>query len=528
MQTQRQQLNLLSNNTLSYDNIDELTKCMNEHYHYTVERHDMKISKGNTNGSVIVIKNYSDDFMDKLVNCLSTMKEEDELSEICLENVSDDLSDIISHINGQLDSSMNDEFNIEKCSLQLENLNYSALKDVVFSIYTGKDDFKLSFKWLKNNKAEGRKIDVTINNGDAYLVIMEDSDEYTIGESSEGVSSNKKVVKKKEKKATTSKKKEKKAKTSKKNPLNDTKIYTSRELFINGKSGDVVKGKNGSKLRVAIHKVSRDVFKKVEDNWTEEGNLKFKELFPDGKSVSKKKTKKAPKEKVVKKKVAKKKAPKKKAAKKKAPKKKVDKKKAVKEKVVEEETNVIKQDLKNDTNTVKDVDEEVDNLPDELVDDLDIDDIDDPWVTEDGAIQDEDNDLQLIEETVIEENNDSEVENNSSDEEDEDDEDDEESVELNNELTPDTYDDTDKADVVPKSNECKLSMTTTLTINLTLTTIPSTITLCDEFCNRKEERKVYLLLNKDIKELSIGKGHRIGNRIYGFETPYPVYNVIMM
>ena len=512
MQTQRQQLNLLSKKTLSYGNIDDFTTCMNEHYHYTVEKHDMKTSKGNTKGSVFVIKNYSDDFMDKLVPSLSTMKEEDELSEICLENVSDDLSDIISHINGQLDSSMDDEFNIEKCSLQLENLNYSALKDVVFSIYTGKDDFKLSFKWLKNNKAEGRKIDVTINNGDAYLVIMEDSDEYTIGESSEGVSSNKKVVKKKEKKATTSKKKEKKAKTSKKNPLNDTKIYTSRELFVNGKSGDVVKGKNGSKLRVAIHKVSRDVFKKVEDNYTEEGNLKFKELFPDGKSVSKKKTKKAPKEKV---------------AKKKAPKKKAPKKKVVEEKVVEEETNVIKQDLKNDTNTVKDVDEEVDDLSDELVDDLDIDDIDDPWVAEDGAIQDEDNDLQLIEETVIEENNDSEVENNSSDDE-EDDEDDEESVELNNELTPDTYDDTDKAVVVPKSNECKLSMTTTLTINLTLTTIPSTITLCDEFCNRKEERKVYLLLNKDIKELSIGKGHRIGNRIYGFETDYPVYNVIMM
>ena len=311
MQTQRQQLNLLSNKTLSYDNIDDFTKCMNEHYHYTLERHDMKISKGNTNGSVIVIKNYSDDFMEKLVPCLSTMKDKEELSEICLENVSDDLSDIVSHINGQLDSSMNDEFDIEKCSLQLENLNYAALKDVVFSIYTGKDDFKLSFKWLKNNKAEGRKIDVTINNGDAYLVIMEDSDEYTIGESGEGVSSNKKVVKKKEKKAKTSKKKEKKAKTSKKNSLNDTKIYTSRELFVNGKSGDVVKGKNGSKLRVAIHKVSRDVFKKVEDNWTEEGNLKFKELFPDGKSVSKKKTKKAPKEKVVKKKVAKKKAPKK-------------------------------------------------------------------------------------------------------------------------------------------------------------------------------------------------------------------------
>ena len=67
-----------------------------------------------------------------------------------------------------------------------------------------------------------------------------------------------------------------------KNPLNDTKIYTSRELFVNGKSGDVIKGKNGSKLRIAIHKKTREVFKKVEENWTDEGHAKFTELFPDG------------------------------------------------------------------------------------------------------------------------------------------------------------------------------------------------------------------------------------------------------
>ena len=81
--------------------------------------------------------------------------------------------------------------------------------------------------------------------------------------------------------------------------------------------------------------------------------------------------------------------------------------------------------------------------------------------------------------------------------------------------------------VVPKKSECKISMTTTLTIKLILTTIPSTITLCDEYSNRKEERKVYLLLKEDIKEFSMENGHRIGNRIYGFETDYPVYNVIM-
>ena len=64
--------------------------------------------------------------------------------------------------------------------------------------------------------------------------------------------------------------------------LNDRDLYTARPLFINGKKGEVVKGTNGSMLRVAIHKQSREVFKKVKANWTEEGHLKFKELFPNG------------------------------------------------------------------------------------------------------------------------------------------------------------------------------------------------------------------------------------------------------
>ena len=70
-----------------------------------------------------------------------------------------------------------------------------------------------------------------------------------------------------------------------KSPLNDTKIYTSREMFVNGKSGDVIRGKSGSKLRIAIHKKTREVFKKVEENWTDEGHAKFTELFPDGKAL---------------------------------------------------------------------------------------------------------------------------------------------------------------------------------------------------------------------------------------------------
>ena len=53
---------------------------------------------------------------------------------------------------------------------------------------------------------------------------------------------------------------------------------------------DVIE-ENGSKLRVAIHE-TRQVFKKVEENWTDEEYAKFTELFPDGKDVASKKAKK--------------------------------------------------------------------------------------------------------------------------------------------------------------------------------------------------------------------------------------------
>ena len=49
------------------------------------------------------------------------------------------------------------EFNIENCSILRKHLKYTALKQTCFSIYTGKNDFTISFKWLKNNKPEGEK-----------------------------------------------------------------------------------------------------------------------------------------------------------------------------------------------------------------------------------------------------------------------------------------------------------------------------------------------------------------------------------
>ena len=78
------------------------------------------------------------------------------------------------------------------------------------------------------------------------------------------------------------------------------------------------------------------------------------------------------------------------------------------------------------------------------------------------------------------------------------------------------------------SQSSVFSITDIINIRLAVAVIPKEIKLCDETGERTESRKVMLLLNSQIKNLSIGGEHRIGNRVYGFETEYPVYNVISM
>ena len=74
----------------------------------------------------------------------------------------------------------------------------------------------------------------------------------------------------------------------------------------------------------------------------------------------------------------------------------------------------------------------------------------------------------------------------------------------------------------------KLSVVNLVNIRLLETIIPKSITLCDESGNIEHERTVYLLLEEGVTELSIGKDHRVGNRVYGFPSKYPVYCVLSM
>ena len=94
----------------------------------------------------------------------------------------------------------------------------------------------------------------------------------------------KELAKQEKKEAAAAKKAAKKATPSKKE-------HTDRVLLSADK--DAILGKNGSKIRVSIHKETRQVLKKVEDNWTDEAHARYAELFPTGFEVKAAKKKKA-------------------------------------------------------------------------------------------------------------------------------------------------------------------------------------------------------------------------------------------
>jgi len=81
------------------------------------------------------------------------------------------------------------------------------------------------------------------------------------------------------------------AKKAAKKTTPSKKEHTDRVLLNAEK--DAILGTNGSKIRVSIHKETRQVLKKVEDNWTDEAHARYAELFPTGFDVKVAKKKKA-------------------------------------------------------------------------------------------------------------------------------------------------------------------------------------------------------------------------------------------
>ena len=173
----KHQINLYSTQQIPYAQLNQLTSAFKEHYMYEINMVEMKENKEKKQACVVVIRNYGKDFVDIIAETISTMDSEKQFS---IQELEGDVSDIVSHINGQIDACLDDEFCIETWSIQRQNLNYQV-NPACFSIYNGPDNCELSFKWLHNGKAEGRKVSIQISNGDAYFVVMEESNEYTCG-----------------------------------------------------------------------------------------------------------------------------------------------------------------------------------------------------------------------------------------------------------------------------------------------------------------------------------------------------------
>ena len=119
----KQQVNLYSSNSISYAQLKQLTTTFNEHYMYEINTVDIKANKEKKQAAVVVLKRYGKDVIDIIADTISTMESGKQLPVHDLEG---DVSDIVSHISGQFDACLDNDFCIESWSIQTEHLNYQV------------------------------------------------------------------------------------------------------------------------------------------------------------------------------------------------------------------------------------------------------------------------------------------------------------------------------------------------------------------------------------------------------------------
>ena len=137
----KQQINLYSTQSIPHAQLSKLTVALNEHYMYEINTVEMKENKEKKQASVVVLKKYGKDFIDIIAHTITTMESEKQFSVSDLEG---DVSDIVSHINGQIDACLDNDFCIETLSIQRQHLNYQV-NPACFSIYNGPDNCEVSF-----------------------------------------------------------------------------------------------------------------------------------------------------------------------------------------------------------------------------------------------------------------------------------------------------------------------------------------------------------------------------------------------
>jgi hypothetical protein len=210
--------------------------------------------------------------------------------------------------------------------------------------------------------------------------------------------------------------------------------------------------------------------------------------------------------------------------------------------VTVEQTHIIPSPKQTPTDALRDYDTTIDELEDELIDVLDDDMVDHEqhkeYAVSENPYPEYDDGLNASTKSQSPVSSDT-------------DDDDAEEIESDviasaNELVPDAYnEDEEDTNTHRRKDMDRVSETTNVshtsssmlndfnienvvTIQMSLVTIPKNVVLCDETGKRTETRKVFVISSENNNHINIGNTHRIGNRVYGFETEYPVYNLITM
>jgi len=539
------QVNLYSSQQIQYENIDILKNFMETNYSYICKRVDLKtanknqVSPGKT--SVLIVQNYvpnnmNESIVSELNNSIfaTSSSKPTQLNDM-LNHELPTLTTVVNTLEGVIDCSTNQTYGHERVDVLRDSISGTTYSNANMSIYLGDDNFPVEMKWFNKSldKSEGRKSSFKLNKGDLFIIVSDftqDSD-YTI-EIKTGS-----YVKTREKKQAKSIKKVSQSSTENIVPVvshdepkqkkKASKSNIHRRITRKRPNGKLEKvwRKSNYNLKEGeswldswkVNKTVYDTLKEAEMT-AGESNIVTSTATSSSSTTAKKKADKKP--------VAK------------------NKKKAVVVQITEPiETTTI--ESSNQPQLSADTDKLTDDLDDTMIDILDDIPLDTPNESDTDSIN--------AYASVLNEDKPSDSPVSSNDSECETDDDAEEiqtdeiDSSLNDELKPDNYDDDDDDNIknddtsirndtvdatltktVPSNSlSGKFKTEHVVNIQMLLITIPKDVVLCDENGTRTKSRKIFALSHKD-NDVDIGNTHRIGNRVYGFETEYPTYNLISM
>ena len=539
------QVNLYSSQQIQYDNINILKNFMETNYSYICKRVDLKtankkqVSPGKT--SVLIVQNYVPNNMNESIvselnnSIFATSSSKPTQINDMLNHELPTLTTVVNTLEGVIECSTNQTYGHERFDVLRDSISGTTYSNANMSIYLGDDNFPVEMKWFNKSldKSEGRKSSFKLNKGDLFIIVSDftqDSD-YTI-EINTGS-----YVKPREKKQAKSIKKVSQSSTENivavvshdepKQKKKASKSNIHRRITRKRPNGKLEKvwRKSNYNLKEGeswldswkVNKTVYDTLKEAEMT-AGESNIVTSMVTSSSSTTAKKKTDK--------KSVAK------------------NKKKAVVVQITEPiETTTI--ESSNQPQLSADTDKLTDDLDDTMIDILDDIPLDTPNESDTDSIN--------AYASVLNEDKPSDSPVSSSDSEYETDDDAEEiqtdeiDSSLNDELKPDNYDDDDDDNIknddtsirndtvdatltktVPSNSlSGKFKTEHVVNIQMLLITIPKDVVLCDENGTRTKSRKIFALSHKD-NDVDIGNTHRIGNRVYGFETEYPTYNLISM